>query len=163
MTPTRTRVLLVTAVVCALVAWLLLRPLYSTLPPLPWTGVPALLIAAAAEAWTGRDLRARILGRSSAKPALPIYVARMAVLAKATAHAAAVIAGLAAGFALYAAGSLPASIPKRDVITAGVTFAASLLLMLAALYLEHCCRVPRDPRGERDAPPPPPRPADHFH
>jgi hypothetical protein len=162
MTPTRTRVLLATAVVCALAAWLLLRLVYSGLPPLPWTGVPALLIAAGAEAWTGRDLRARIRGRSGTKPAPPIYVARMAVLAKATAYAAAVIAGLAAGFALYATGSLPAAIPKHDVITAGVTFAASLLLVFAALYLEHCCRVPGDPRAERDVPPPP-RQADHLH
>ncbi len=162
MTPTRTPVLLVTAVVCALASWLLLRLLYSSLPPLPWTGLPALVIAAGAEAWTGRALRARILGRPGTKPAEPLYVARMAVLAKASAHAGAVIAGFAAGFALYATGSLPAATPKHDVITSSVTFAASLLLVFAALYLEHCCRVPKDPRAERDVPPPP-RPVDHFH
>ena len=63
MKPTRSSTLGVVAVVFALLAWLLLRGVYSKLPPLPWTGVPALLIAAAVEAWIGRDLRARIAGR----------------------------------------------------------------------------------------------------
>ena len=46
MKPTRISTLAVVAVVCALVAWLLLRSVYEQLPPLPWTGVPALLMAA---------------------------------------------------------------------------------------------------------------------
>jgi hypothetical protein len=162
MTPTRTPVLLGIAAVCAVVSWLVLRLLYSALPPLPWTGVPALAIAAAAEAWTGRLLRARILGRPGTKPAPPIYVARMAVLAKASSQAGAVIGGIAAGFALYAAGSLSAPVPRHDAITALTTLITSMLLVLAALYLEHCCRIPGDPRGERDVPPPP-RSVDHFH
>jgi hypothetical protein len=162
MTPTRTPVLLAIAVVCTLVSWLVLRLAYSALPPLPWTGVPALAIAAAAEAWTGHLLRGRILGRPGTKPAPPLYVARMAVLAKATSQAGAVIGGVAAGFALYAAGSLSAPVPRHDEITALTTLIMSLLLVCAALYLEHCCRIPKDPRGERDAPPPP-RSVDHFH
>jgi hypothetical protein len=152
---------MVTAIVCALVSWLLLRLLYSSLPPLPWTGVPALAVAAAGEAWTGHELRARILGRPGTKPAPPIYVARMAVLAKATSQAAAVIGGISAGFALYAAASLSAAVPRHDAITAATTFAMSVLLAFAALYLEHCCRVPKNPGGDRDVPPP--RPVDHFH
>src|SRR5437667_3690251 len=61
--PTRISTLLIIAVVCAAAGWLLLRAVYAKLPPLPWTGVPALLIAAVAEVWTGRDLRRRIAGR----------------------------------------------------------------------------------------------------
>ena len=60
--PTRISTLVIIAVVCAAAGWVLLRAVYAKLPPLPWTGVPALLIAAVAEAWTGRDLRARIAG-----------------------------------------------------------------------------------------------------
>src|SRR5205814_550497 len=37
MTPTRVRTLVIVAAVCAIVAWLLLRQAYSSLPPLPWT------------------------------------------------------------------------------------------------------------------------------
>ena len=145
MRPTRTSTLVIVAVVCAVAAWLLLRAVYAKLPPLPWTGVPALLIAAAAEAWMGRDIKARIAGRPGSKPVQPLFASRMVALARASSVAAAIIAGLAAGFAFYLAGSLTASTPRQDALTAAVTFVAAVLLACAALYLEYCCRVPGDP------------------
>ena len=154
MKPTRISTLVIIAVVCAAAGWVLLRAVYAKLPPLPWTGVPALLIAAAAEAWTGRDLRARIAGSRRGrgqgagrglKPPAPLFVSRMVALAKASAVAAAIIAGFAAGFDFYLAGSLTASVPREDALTAVITFAAAVLLGCAALYLENSCRVPEDP------------------
>lgn len=163
MKPTRISTLVIIAVVCAAAGWVLLRAVYAKLPPLPWTGVPALLIAAAAEAWTGRDLRARIAGpprrgsgqgarRGSGqgagrdlKPPAPLFVSRMVALAKASSVAAAIIAGFAAGFDFYLAGSLTASVPREDALTAVFTFVAAVLLGCAALYLENSCRVPEDP------------------
>jgi Protein of unknown function (DUF3180) len=145
MRPTRTSTLVIVAVVCALAAWLALRWVYERLPPLPWTGVPALLVAAVAEAWTGRDLRARIAGRRGLKPAAPLFVSRMVALAKASSLAAAAIAGLAAGFVIYLSGSLSAAVPRQDAVTATLTFASAVLLACAALYLEYCCRVPDAP------------------
>ncbi len=146
MKPTRISTLLIIAVVCAAAGWLLLRAVYAKLPPLPWTGVPALLIAAVAEAWTGRDLKARISGRRQGlKPVAPLFVTRMVALAKATSVAAAIIAGLTAGFDFYLAGSLSASTPREDALTAVITFVAAVLLACAALYLENSCRVPEDP------------------
>ena len=142
MKPTRVSTLVVVAVVCALASWLALRSVYERLPPLPWTGVPALLVAAFAEAWTGRDLRARIAGRRGLKPVAPLFVSRMVALAKASSLAAAAIAGLAVGFVIYLSGSLSAAVPRQDAVTAVVTFAAAVLLACAALYLEYCCRVP---------------------
>ena len=142
MKPTRVSTLVVVAVVCALASWLALRSVYERLPPLPWTGVPALLVAAFAEAWTGRDLRARIAGRRGLKPVAPLFVSRMVALAKASSVAGAAIAGLAAGFVIYLSGSLTAAVSRQDAVTAVVTFAAAVLLACAALYLEYCCRVP---------------------
>jgi Protein of unknown function (DUF3180) len=142
MRPTRVSTLVIVAVVCALASWLALRSVYERLPPLPWTGVPALLVAALAEAWTGRDLRARIAGRRGLKPAAPLFVSRMVALAKASSVAGAAIAGLAAGFIVYLSGSLTAAVPRQDAVTAVVTFASAILLACAALYLEYCCRVP---------------------
>ena len=159
MKPTRISTLVIIAVICAAAGWVLLRAVYAKLPPLPWTGVPALLIAAVAEAWTGRDLRARIAGSSrrgsgqgarDLKPPAPLFVSRMVALAKASAVAAAIIAGFAAGFDFYLAGSLTASVPREDALTAVITFVAAVLLGCAALYLENSCRVPEDP----DAPAP---------
>jgi len=144
--PTRISTLVIIAVVCAAAGWLLLRSVYSKLPPLPWTGVPALLIAAVAEAWTGRDLKARISGRRQGlKPVAPLFVTRMVALAKATSVAAAIIAGFTAGFDFYLAGSLNASTPREDALTAAITFVAAVVLACAALYLENSCRVPEDP------------------
>ena len=176
MKPTRVSTLVVIAVVCAVLGWLLLRGLYAKLPPLPWTGVPALLIAALAEAWTGRDLKARIAARRGSgqgtgrgsgqgtgrgsgqgtgrdlKPAAPLFVSRMVALAKASSLAAAIIAGFTAGFDVYLSGQLSASVPRQDALTAVITFAAAVVLACAALYLENCCRVPEDPdRDERAA------------
>ena len=142
MKPTRVSTLVVIAVVCAALTWVLLRSAYQRLPPLPWTGVPALLVAALVEAWTGRDLKARIAGRRGLKPAAPLFVSRMVALAKASSIAAAIIAGAAAGFDIYLSGSLSAGVPRQDALTAAVTFAAAVVLACAALYLEYCCRVP---------------------
>lgn len=148
MRPTRTSTLAVVAVVCAVASWLALRAVYVHLPPLPWTGVPALLVAAAAEAWTGRDLRARIAGKRGLKPAAPLFVSRMVALAKASSLAGAAIAGLAAGFVIYLSGSLNAPVPRQDALAAAVTLAAAVVLACAALYLEYCCRVPNAPDQE---------------
>jgi len=149
MKPTRVSTLVVVAVVCAALTWLVLRSVYQHLPPLPWTGVPALLVAALAEAWTGRDLRARIAGQRGLKPAPPLFVSRMVALAKASSLAAAIIAGITAGFDIYLSGSLSASVPRQDALTAVVTFAAAILLACAALFLEYCCRVPDGPDGDQ--------------
>lgn len=153
MRPTRTSTLAIVAVVCAAACWLLLKAVYEHLPVLPWTGVPALLVAALAEAWTGRDLQARIAGRRGLKPAAPLFVSRMVALAKASSLAAAVIAGLALGFVIYLSGSLSETVPRQDAVTAAVTFGAAVVLACAALYLEYSCRVPdapdRDQSDER--------------
>ena len=153
MKPTRVSTLVIIAALCAVAGWLLLRGVYAKLPPLPWTGVPALLIAAMAEAWTGRDLKARIAARRGSgqeagrglKPPAPLFVSRMVALAKASSVAAAIIAGFAAGFDFYLAGSLNASVPREDALTAVITFVAAVVLACAALYLENSCRVPADP------------------
>ena len=153
MTPTRSRTLLAVAAVCALLAWLLLRAAYASLPPLPWTGVPALAILAVAETWCGRSVRTRLRAQDGRNPMPPIAVARMAALAKASSLAAAIVGGLAAGFLIYAAGSLDKAAYRSDAYVAGGTLAAAAALVAAALYLEFGCRVPPD-----DEPGPPPAP-----
>ncbi len=153
MKSTRSSTLVVVAVIFALAAWLLLHPVYQRLPPLPWTPVPALLLAAAVEAWTGRDLRARIAGRrggSGTKPADPLFVSRMVALAKASSLVAAAVAGVAAGFDIYLSGSLDAPVPRQDAVTALVTFASAVVLACAALFLEYCCRVPGAPGRDQE-------------
>jgi hypothetical protein len=138
-TPTRVWSLVALGAVCAVASWLGLRVAYSSLPPLPWTGVPALLLLAIAESWSGRNLRARLRGRAGSKPIVPIAVARMAALAKASSLAGALVGGLTAGFLIYVLGSLDKSTPRSDAFAAGCTLASAVLLVMAALYLERGC------------------------
>jgi hypothetical protein len=151
------------AVLAAVVTWAVLTAVYNSLPPLTWTGVPALLVAAAAEAWTGRDLRARIAGRPGARPAPPLFVARMVALAKASSQAAALLAGISAGFIIYLSRMTAAPTPRGDLVNASLSFGACLVLLAAALFLEYCCRVPKNPDGDDDEVPPPPRPTPFHH
>ena len=155
MQPTKIRTLALAALVSAALAWLLLRLVYASFPPLPWTGVPALLLLAIGEAVSGRNVRARLRGGGGTKIA-PIAVVRMAALAKATSLAAAILGGLAAGFLVYVLGSLDKPAFRTDAVTAGATLGSAMALMAAALYLEQGCRVPtrRDEDDDTGEPPP---------
>ena len=148
MTPTRLWVLAVIAAGCALLAWLILRAVYASLPPLPWTAAAAMVLLGVAEALSGRNLRTRIRGGAGLKPVAPLAAVRMAALGKASSHAAAVIGGLALGFLIYLTSSLNKSVPRNDAFAAGGTILAAIVLLLGALYLENSCRVPTD--DERD-------------
>jgi Protein of unknown function (DUF3180) len=149
MTPTRPWSLLAVAALCGVAAWLVVRSRFGQLPTLPWSAAPALLVLAAAEALSGRNLRARLQGRRSGKPLAPIAVARMAALAKASSLGAAAFGGIAAGFFAYTAGLLDMTVPRGDAINAGITVAAAAILVAAALYLERCCRAPSRDSDDR--------------
>lgn len=161
MKPTRPWTLLLIVVLFAAATWAVLDAVYASLPPLTWTGVPALLIAAGVEAWAGRDVRARIQGKRGARPAPPLFVARLVALAKASSQTAALLAGICAGFMIYLSGLATAPTPRADLIDASLSFGACLVLMAAALFLEYCCRVPKDGDGEEVPPPPRQSPLDH--
>ncbi|ROO90371.1 uncharacterized protein DUF3180 [Actinocorallia herbida] len=147
MKATRPSVLLALVLVPALVVWALLRGFYSQLPPLPWTAVPTFLLLAVGEAFTGVGTRNKILHKSAAetaRPVDPLSVARLAVLGKASAHAAAVLAGVFLGFVLHVAGDLDKPTLRHDFYVSAATALSALVLMGAGLFLEWCCRIPED-------------------
>jgi peptidoglycan/LPS O-acetylase OafA/YrhL len=139
--PTRPGSLLLIGVVCAAIAWIIVRQTFATLPPLPWTAVPAMALLAIGEAIIGRNLKARREGRRPGKPLEPIAVARTAALAKASSAAAVALGGLAAGFGAYVAGQLGKNVPRADAYAAAGTVIAAAALTAAALYLERSCRA----------------------
>ncbi|MEV4676441.1 MULTISPECIES: DUF3180 domain-containing protein [Actinomadura] len=162
MKPSRPLFLLALVVVIAVVTWAVLRSAYISLPPLPWTAVPTLLLLALGEAFTGWNVLRRIrrkpdrgrapeAGRRTPKPIEPMAVARLAALGKASAHSAAVIAGVFGGFAVSLASQLDKPTPRHDFFVSGGTFLAAVVLVAAAFFLEYACRVPKDPdEEERD-------------
>ena len=150
MKPTRPAVLIVLAVAVAAITWAVLGFTYMSLPPMPWTAVPTLLLLALGEAATGMNIRARIQRKPDTKPVEPLVVVRMAALGKASAHAAAALVGLFGGFVGYLGSSLDKPTPRSDFFVCTGTFLAALVLVGAALFLEYSCRVPKRPEEEED-------------
>lgn len=149
MQPTRPWYLLGLAVIVTVLSWLIVRARFASLPPLPWTAVPALALLAAGEWLTGRNLRDRLHSRKpNTKPVQPMAVPRLAAFAKASSSAATVFAGLALGFGIYAAGSLDKPVPRHDALAASATLLASIALIAGALYLERSCRAPEPPSDD---------------
>lgn len=130
----------------AVIVWVLVQRLYGDIPPLRWYMPIWAGILAVAEAFFGARLKDRINRRNGAEPVDAIVAARALALAKASAYVGALLAGAWTGFVAHTAGEwgFLASAGRDAVIgIAGAVFAAALTA--AGLWLEHCCRVPRDP------------------
>jgi Protein of unknown function (DUF3180) len=157
--PVRRRDLAVLVVGLAVAAWLLVRAYYGQLPPLDWWLPAPLGVLAVAEALGARTLGVRLAALREARagkrpaaatartaqvrPVEPMLVARLAVLAQASAYVGAVLLGVWLGVLAHvgpAVGRLQAA--GGDTLTAVVGVACSAALIGAALWLEAVCRVP---------------------
>jgi DMSO reductase anchor subunit len=148
--PSRPGALVLLLVAVAVVTWAVLQKIYSDLPTVPWTAIPTVLLLAIGEAYSGWMTRARIERRPDTKPVEPLAVARLAALAKASAYVGAAFAGVFAGFVFRVAGMLDQDTPQRDFFLSGGSLIACVVLVCAALFLEHCCRVPKRPEDDSD-------------
>jgi uncharacterized protein DUF3180 len=149
MGPTRKRDLTAAVVGAAVVSYLLVIVLHRFLPPITvWTGL-SLLGVAIAEALWARHIRAKISdGEIGFGPGWlhPLAVARSVMVAKASAWVGALALGWWAGVLAYL-------LPRRSWLrvaaedTTGTVVAAvsALALVVAALWLQHCCKSPPDP------------------
>jgi hypothetical protein len=167
--PVRRRDLVVLALGLALAAWLVVRADYGALPPLRWWLPLPLAVLAVGEALGARTLRARLAEErraraaarrgaapaarvgpapASVRPVEPLVVARLAVLAQASAYVGAVFAGIWAGVLLHvgpAVGRLQSA--GGDSVAAVFGVLSAMALVAAALFLESVCRVPPDDDG----------------
>lgn len=147
--------------VAAVVAYLLTRTNYSSLPQLPRLAGVSAAILGVGEAVFGWGLRQRIRRRADylrgrdrhgATPAQPppppvpaLLAARALAVGKASALAGAALLGLWVGFAAYVlpdAGEVTAA--HADAVTASIGMVGSLVLLVGALILENCCRAQDD-------------------
>jgi hypothetical protein len=148
---TRARDLVLAGLVSAAVVYLLVRVLYGQLPPLPTFAGVTLLVLAVVEGALGASLRSRIRNPGKGRPLQPLAAARAVALAKASSLLGAIMFGAWLGLLGYL-------LPRREELTAAaddlpsavVGVICSSLLIGAALWLEWCCRTPRD----QDNPPP---------
>jgi hypothetical protein len=166
MTPLRRRELVAMAVAVTFASWLVVRAAYGDLPRLSWWLPVPLGVLALAEAMGARTLRERLAAQregrpgpgltpaTAARPVEPLLVARVAVLAQASAWVGAIVAGLWAGVLRHPAPALGRlSAAPGDSVTAVLGIVLSAGLVAAALWLEHVCKVPPDD----DEPEPPER------
>ena len=154
MGPTRKRDLTAAAVVAALVGYMFVVLLYRYFPPITmWTGVSLLAVAIAEAGWAFY-VRAKINDNEigDARGWLhPLAVARSVLIAKASAWVGALVFGWWIAVLVYL-------LPRRGTLrvagedTAGAVVAAvcALALVVAALWLQHCCKSPQEPPDNPD-------------
>ena len=146
---TRSRDLAAVAIIAGILAHLLLRLSYDTLPPLPVLSGSTLVVIAVVEVVLAFSLRARIQRRPGARPVQPLTAARAVALAKASSVLGALMFGAWAGlliFVIPVRDSFPAA--SNDLVAAVVGMISALLLTAAALWLEHCCKTPTESSGK---------------
>ncbi|HLM04039.1 MAG TPA: DUF3180 domain-containing protein [Blastococcus sp.] len=160
MTPVRRRDLAVLTAGLAVAVWLLVRSLYGELPPFDWWLPTPLGVLAVAEGLGARTVKTRLAALREARaafrrppgavqssgpvrPVEPMLVARLAVLAQASAYVGAVFTGVWGGVLLHvgpAVGRLEAA--GGDALTAVLGVLCSVALVAAGLWLESVCRIP---------------------
>jgi len=143
-TATRPTTLLALVVGFAVLAHLLATAAYGSLPTLSLLAALSVGVLAVVEACMAKVVRDRLLRkRTGGRPLHPMQIARAAVLAKASSTGGAILLGTYGGLLAW---TLPRRDEllrvERDAAVAGVSAAASLALVLAALLLERCCRTP---------------------
>ena len=146
MGPTRTRELLAATLAAAVFGYLVVRGVYRYFPAVTlWTGLSLLAVAAGEAAWAW-SVRSRIReGRIGVGGGRlhPLAVALTVAIAKAS----------------WWLGVLAYLLPRRSELRVaaadapGVVVAAvsAFALVVAALWLQHCCKSPGDPFGGKDA------------
>jgi hypothetical protein len=157
MGPTRRRDLTAAVVGVAILAYLLVHVLYRYFPPITmWTGLSLLAVAAIEAAWGG-SVRAKIrdgeIGIGGGR-LHPLAVARTVVVAKASAWVGALMLGWWIGVLAYL---LPRRAELRvagaDTPGALVAAVSALALVIAGLWLQHCCKSPGEPTDNSEAAP----------
>jgi hypothetical protein len=144
--------LLVPFGVVAVVAYLLLRLTYSSLPPFQWFVAVPIAALAIVEVVVARRVRGAVRHRPGAKPMTALAIARAVALGKASSLVGAAVAGAAAALAVKVfPDSNRTSAADHDLRVALTVLVVSVGLVAAGLWLE---RAGIDPgHGNRaDAP-----------
>jgi len=154
MGPTRKRDLTIAAVVLTLLGYVVTLRTFGSFPPITvLTGVSLFVVALGVAGWAFY-VRSKIGdGKIGVGPGRlhPLAVARGVMIAKASAWVGALSLGWWLGvcaFFLPRRGDL--RVAAEGSTGAVVAAASALALVVAALWLEHCCRSPDEPSEDAD-------------
>lgn len=142
MTPTRRGVLVALGVGAFFAVFALLLLGSVSLPAVPWTLPVALGALAGGMLVAAFSFRRRLRGEPGAKPYDPLHAARMVVLAKACAHAGAVLVGGYAAVAVALVVQFDSPARRLDALVCALSALAALAVLAVGLLLERFCRVP---------------------
>ncbi len=147
MGPTRKRDLAVAVLVAGIAGYLAVFLLYRWFPPLTaWTGISLAAVAVGEAVW-GWQVRTKIAaGQIGLGPGRldPLAVARTVVIAKASAWVGALMLGWWLAVLAYLAPQRDIRVAQADIPGAVIAAACAFALLVAALWLQHCCRSPSD-------------------
>jgi hypothetical protein len=152
MRPTLWRDLALAVVVAGAIGYVVTRVDYVNLPSPSAYSLLWIPLLAIAELYIALVTRSRLAGRQGTRPINPLMVARLAALAKATALVGALALGAYGGFFGWVV-QVSSTVASRDTRTAAIGAGLSVLLIAAASFLEHVCRVPREPDDHTAADP----------
>jgi hypothetical protein len=148
--PTPLRLLVLLAGLAATAGWGLAQvwdSVTGTYLPVPWTAAIGLgALAVALLVWTVLA-RPRLARKPDTRPLDPIVAARTAALAMAASRTGAVVGGLYLGIAAAFAPILGQEPGRARVLSAGAAVLAAVAVVVVALWLERCCRLPDPPGG----------------
>jgi chromate transport protein ChrA len=144
--PTSWRALVAAVVLAGVVGWLLFQAAYGDFVKLPTYAAVTAGLMAVFELVLARVIGQKVRGRVRGRQVHPLQVARAAALAKASSMGGALLLGLYAGFFVWLIPDADRAMDKADdAVTAAVSGAVCLLLVVAALLLERACRTPEPP------------------
>lgn len=127
------------------VGWTISRVVDATtnaLPPIPWVLPVLLVFLAVILEFAGRAVRAWIAERRYDEQIDAFRVARLTVLAKATAVFGAALAGAYLGLMILALDSWLVPMGRNRVWLSAFVIAAAIAASIAALRCEQACRAP---------------------
>jgi hypothetical protein len=155
MGPTRRRDLAAAVLCTAVIGYLLVVLLYRWFPPITiWTGVSLAAVAALEAVW-GRQVSAKINGGEIGDgPGRlhPLVVARSLLVAKASAWLGALMLGWWTAVLVYLLPRRSAMrVAGEDTVGTAVAVVSALALVVAALWLQHCCKSPSDPSDRSES------------